>query len=331
MWPRFEQMGAQAGGRQPDAGEGRRMGARKPPTQKTSQASSVAGEDRKCPHCGAWQSEGGCAAPETCAQALAKVEADYAREVTDLLAQEQNRSLPLLMAGFEALDLLNIGLVVTSSAGLLLMANRAAEQVLEERDGLELTQSGMLEAMKNCCPSLSAALQHAARAGHALPTRPEDSVIAVHRPSGKRGLTLLVRSVKRPRGEREAGGPCALVFILDPELPIEAAEAELRQLYGLTNTEARLANLLMEGKTLDQCCDLLDIRRSTGRTHLQHVFEKLGVQRQTELVAVLLKSIGLVRTGSKDKKSNSVNSPERIQRTLLRMLMGRVARTTTIL
>ena len=50
----------------------------------------------------------------------------------------------------------------------------------------------------------------------------------------------------------------------------------------------------MEGKALDECCKLLNIRRSTARTHLQHLFEKVGVQRQSELVSVLLKSIGLV-------------------------------------
>jgi len=31
-----------------------------------------------------------------------------------------------------------------------------------------------------------------------------------------------------------------------------------------TSTEARLANLLMEGKTLDECCAGLGIRHSTG-------------------------------------------------------------------
>lgn len=34
----------------------------------------------------------------------------------------------------------------------------------------------------------------------------------------------------------------------------------------LTSTEAALPNLLMEGKTLDECCVVLDIRRSTART-----------------------------------------------------------------
>jgi DNA-binding CsgD family transcriptional regulator len=103
--------------------------------------------------------------------------------------------------------------------------------------------------------------------------------------------------------------PATLLFILDPEIPVETVEAELRQLYGLTSTEACLANLLMDGKALDECCTALGIRRSTARTHLQHLFEKLGVQRQSELVSLLLKSIGLV--GPANKK---VRTPARVMR-----------------
>jgi DNA-binding CsgD family transcriptional regulator len=183
--------------------------------------------------------------------------------------------------------------------------------------------------MKGCGPSLSGLLQQAARTGIMARGPGEDAVIAVHRPSGKRPLTLLVRSVKRaPRVLENNAGPSALVFILDPQLPVEAADAELRQLYGLTSTEARMANLLMEGKTLDECCDQLGIRRSTGRTHLQHLFEKVGVQRQSELVSLLLKSIGLVRIGNKDKKQTGGASADDVQEAFVRMLTNRLVRAT---
>jgi len=72
-------------------------------------------------------------------------------------------------------------------------------------------------------------------------------------------------------------------FVLDPEFPWRPRKRTCGSFYGLTSTEACLANLLMEGKTLDECCELLGIRRSTARTHLQHLFEKVGVQRQSEL------------------------------------------------
>ena len=201
------------------------------------------------------------------------------------------------MVGFEALDLINIGLVVSSDSGQLLLANRSAEQILEARDGLEVTGRGMLRAT-GVGGSVLLGLVRVAASPESTESGPKDAVLAVQRPSGKRALTLLVRSLGAESQRQDLAMHTCLVFIMDPEFPVGTAEAELRQLYGLTHTEACLANLLMEGKALDDCCRLLDIRRSTARTHLQHLFEKVGVQRQIELVSLLLKSVGLVRARS---------------------------------
>ena len=217
------------------------------------------------------------------------------------LSGEKEQPFQLLMAGFEALDLLNIGLVVSNSSGQLLLANRTAEQILETRDGLGLTARGILRVSGIGGRVLLELIREAASPESA---NSKDSVLAVQRPSGKRSFTLLVRSIAGRADRGRSEGNC-LVFIMDPEFPVETAELELRQLYGLTSTEACLANLLMEGKTLDECCQSLDIRRSTARTHLQHLFEKVGVQRQSELVSLLLKSVGLVRARSPRPKASS--------------------------
>jgi DNA-binding CsgD family transcriptional regulator len=207
------------------------------------------------------------------------------------------------MAGFEALDLVNIGVVVTEASGCVLLANETAEQVLDASEGITVSSRGVLRASGACGTALSALLR---RFGGHGPRSVETSsnVLAVQRSAGKRPLTLLVRAVE-DSSQQAPGEPRVLVFILDPDLKVQTAEAELRQLYGLTSTEASMANLLMEGKTIDDCCDVLGIRRSTARTHLQHLFEKVGVQRQSELVSLLLKSIGLIRTRTREKKSRS--------------------------
>jgi DNA-binding CsgD family transcriptional regulator len=83
--------------------------------------------------------------------------------------------------------------------------------------------------------------------------------------------------------------------VLDPELPISTDDDGLRQLYGFTNTEARLAHLLMEGNTVQECCAQLAIRPSTARMHLGNLFAKTGVQGQGQLISVLLKSVGILR------------------------------------
>jgi DNA-binding CsgD family transcriptional regulator len=231
---------------------------------------------------------------------------DAKGKLSDPATVSDGGSYHLLMAGFEALDLVNVGLLVTSMTGQLLLANRSAEQILDTRDGLELTPRGSIRTSLKSTPALNVLLDTAAKS---QPSESNDSIVAVRRPSGKRPLTLVIRSVQAVTAPTsDPTSPSALVFILDPEFPLQAAESELRQLYGLTSTEACLANLLMEGKTLDECCEILGIRRSTARTHLQHLFEKVGVQRQSELVSLLLKSIGLIRAGGKRTRARGVRS-----------------------
>jgi DNA-binding CsgD family transcriptional regulator len=288
-----------------------------------------ADEDYKCPSCGAWGLEGGCADPTACAQAVARMEKNYALEIADPADDTDHRSFHLMMAGFEALDLLNIGLAVTSASGHLLMANRTAENILETRDGLELTSRGRLRALNGLGSRFTEFLEDALKVGSREGSQAGDAVLAVPRPAGKRPLTVLVRSVHERSSKGGPMAPAALLFILDPGITVEAAESDLHELYGLTSSEARLANLLMEGKTLNECCDQLGIRRSTGRTHLQHLFEKVGAQRQSELVFLLLKSIGLVRATNKEKKSESPPPATNFGEAYLRMLITRVTRTSS--
>lgn len=220
-------------------------------------------------------------------------------------SETNHRPFHLLMAGFEALDLVNVGLIVTSASGQLLLANRTAERILKTRDGLELTPTGTVRSSLKSAPNLNSLMEAAAQPEN---TADRESVLPLRRPSGKRPLTAIVRSVDTTDASDDPMAPATLLFILDPEIPVESVENELRQLYGLTSMEACLANLLMQGKALDECCEILDIRRSTARTHLQHLFEKVGVQRQSELVSLLLKSVGLVgvvATGDKPQSRST--------------------------
>jgi DNA-binding CsgD family transcriptional regulator len=199
----------------------------------------------------------------------------------------------LLTAGLEALDLLNIGLMVCSAAAELLVANQTAEQILQAHDGLELDSDGTLAITHGETASLKNLVTRVAETTRGHESGSRDSAFAVQRATGKRPLTLFVRAVNTKTDTPVPNEAAVLVMILDSALPIETTEAELRQLYGLTATEARLANHLMEGLALEDCCEAMGIRRTTARMHLRNIFAKTGVRRQGELVSLLLKSIGL--------------------------------------
>jgi DNA-binding CsgD family transcriptional regulator len=66
--------------------------------------------------------------------------------------------------------------------------------------------------------------------------------------------------------------------------PDHGAGAILGEYFGLTPSETRVLEDLLEGQTLSQTAMHLGIAASTAKTHLDHIFAKVGVSRQTELI-----------------------------------------------
>ena len=81
-----------------------------------------------------------------------------------------------------------------------------------------------------------------------------------------------------------AGSTQILLYLFDAGIERDVSYEILTRLYGLTQTEAKLVQLLIRGLTLDEAAQDLEISVNTARTHLKHIFHKTGINRQTELV-----------------------------------------------
>jgi DNA-binding CsgD family transcriptional regulator len=62
----------------------------------------------------------------------------------------------------------------------------------------------------------------------------------------------------------------------------------MRQLYALTPTEARLADLLLQGLDVREAADQMQTTLETTRFHVKRVLAKTGTRRQTELMRLML-------------------------------------------
>lgn len=191
------------------------------------------------------------------------------------------------------LDLLRSGVVMIGIRGQLYWANLTAKEILDARDGLEVDAQGFLLLSEENRPFPAAEVL--SRDAPAASVDFEDqSIKYVRRPFGKRGLTVIARPFVSFREKPDADKPAALLFIQDPERPVRVLQTDLRQFYGLTLTEGSLANFLMEGSTLEECCERLAIRPSTARMHLRNLLAKTGTRGQGELVWLLFRNHGLM-------------------------------------
>jgi DNA-binding CsgD family transcriptional regulator len=196
----------------------------------------------------------------------------------------QLRLDPAARGNLTACDLLGAGLVVCDPQARIVAANRSAISILRTGNALSVNSGGVLCAVGQHKPNQPTLQELVARTleGH------KPSAIVIPRSAHEPGLTVIVRE-RVPQEETTLPyHPAVFVLILDPSLPAKPGTAKLRELYRLTPGELHLAELLMDGRSLNECCDQLAISRSKGRQHLQGLFRKTGVRRQSHLIALLL-------------------------------------------
>jgi len=234
---------------------------------------------------------------------------DFRSPARTLPAASVDRALSAALRMFEPCG---IGFLVCDDQCNVLSANEIAQHIISSRDGLEINSNEVLATTEEGGESLADVVAQAANAS-ALKNRTHfRRAIAVLRPQRKRALTIVVQSVQQTA---PFGDPVklALLLITDATLSHDVNVADFRRLFGFTAVESLLANQLMEGKSLDESCGHLGIRRSTGCSHLRRMFKKTGVHQQSHLVALLLKSIGLLRceNDAANKASGIVLLPAR--------------------
>ena len=224
---------------------------------------------------------------------------------------ESTVSLDTVVAAFEWLS---AGFLICDASGRLVFANEYGGRILESRDGLGLDEDGRV-TMRVVDSSLPTSSAMDFRAALTAASKRKGLIVFLARPSGRLPLTLILRPAGIPRttGPENARsnadtGPM-LVLLHEPDLPGDAALTVLRELLSLTLTEARLAHLLMQGKTTEDCIHLLGIRRTTIKMHLCNLYGKTGVQRQGELVSLLFKSFGNLRCPGNSQAGSGRYSP----------------------
>ena len=173
--------------------------------------------------------------------------------------------------------------VALDAQAKLLFANTKARQLFAAGDGLELAASQIVTAARNEQGLLDRAIQEAIQ-----PTREVSACwIRVSRPSGRSPYALFVSPLNLAGDGLTVDPVKVLVVVHDPASQRPVGAETLTSLYGLTETEARLASALSGGHSLESAAVLLHVQPSTVRAHLKAVFRKVGVNRQQDLVRLL--------------------------------------------
>jgi DNA-binding CsgD family transcriptional regulator len=187
------------------------------------------------------------------------------------------------------LELLRNGAMLVASEGWPRLANSAALAILQKKDGLALSRTGLIADRGADTRLLQKLLQDAITS----PERGEPEGSPITLPRKMAHCALIVRVVPGPRLECCPGtdNRAALMILCDQDMRLEVDESMLCKLYGLTRGEAALASYLLRGKSIEEAAEQLFISPHTARTHLKRIFMKTDTHRQTELVVRMFSTV----------------------------------------
>ena len=82
--------------------------------------------------------------------------------------------------------------------------------------------------------------------------------------------------------------PRVIVFITDSAAPVTVDAEALKQTYGLTPAEIRVAVTIAQGQTLKEMSSSLNVTTGTLKSHLKRVYDKTRTDSRAKLVKFIL-------------------------------------------
>ena len=176
------------------------------------------------------------------------------------------------------LDSLPHGIFLLSKKGELLFANATGDRLLSQADALSVIESRLVPRAEAERPAFDRMLH--AKAG-------EGQWMRLSRGSGKIPYAVFVSRLVLQDPSPFGAKPDMAVVVHDLTSRPAFDVPELKQLYGLSDAESRVAIALSQGHDIVSASAALGVSAGTVRSHLKSIFLKMEVNRQQDLVRIL--------------------------------------------
>ncbi|MEM7413151.1 MAG: hypothetical protein AAF430_23175 [Myxococcota bacterium] len=193
----------------------------------------------------------------------------------------------------KAIDRFPTGLVLLDARGQVLHANRLAVSLLADGDGLSLHEGALRASDPDDQRLLQRYIQFAISAAADGEARNSD-VLAIRRRSEGRAYPAMVAPLRPDEGDATLPDAVAVIYFSDLDEGTLRRREALNALYGLTEAETHLVELLCQGCSLDEAAEARGVTVNTARSQLKQVFAKTHTGRQSELVRLVLSGVASI-------------------------------------
>ena len=187
------------------------------------------------------------------------------------------------------LDNTLLGVLFLDRRGKIVEANTRGLRILRRGDSV-VDRDGALCAR---LPTDNAKLRRLL--AHALPhwgQTVSSGSMTLRRPSSKLPLTLHISPVTH-RADFGAQRVAALVLLVDPAQQPQIDPTFLAATLGLSRAESQVAADLAAGHSIRDIAVATHRTQAAVRWHLRHMYAKLGISRQADLVRLVLSTVGV--------------------------------------
>jgi len=194
-----------------------------------------------------------------------------------------------LIQSSNMLDLIDFGVILYGRQAEPAFVNAAAQRIIDQQDGVCLSAKKLRFLDHNAnqvFQGLVSALYHQNLPMHAK----SGGAFSIPRASGGKAYSAMVVPMQGPKDMGE-GSATAAIFLFDPTASRTSAMELFVASYGLSRSEAELAQRLALGDSLEEAAERRGVSRNTAKSQLRSVFAKTDTQRQSELVSLLLHSV----------------------------------------
>lgn len=201
-----------------------------------------------------------------------------------------------------SLDHLSLGCLMLDSQAKILCANQAAKDIINQRQGLAISQQRLSLHNTTTQSELNHAVKHAMASRTEVNNAGNEHLLQVRLTNGTLVGVLIAPAPLIPhyQGKRVPAVIIYLVELGDARITgstdtYESASAAVARLFGLTPQESKLALLLAAGRTIAEASEQLGVAISAARNYSKSIYAKLNIRGQSDLVRLMYKSFALLR------------------------------------
>ncbi len=192
------------------------------------------------------------------------------------------------------LNALTSGVYLVDRLGRIIYMNRAAEQQVRGSNALRIEHDHLAPLERNARVAMANAIAEAI-ADEAETPASGMTLALPDRESGGFVATILPLNRGERRNVYGAFAAMAAIFVQDPVVVPPFPGEAFAKLYGLTGGELRVLLAMAPGLGVKEAAEMLGISEATVRTHVQHIYDKTGTSKQTELMHLFMSTTPPVR------------------------------------